>query len=825
MESRYNIIIIGAGIVGCSVAYHLAKKGVRNILVIEQDKFPEPGGSTSHASNFIFPIDHTEITSKLSDYGTKFYPQLIANGKPCYIQSGGIEVARSSARMLELKRKVGVGKSWGIPAEMISPNETYDLFPFINPKTIRGAMYSPTAGLVTRSVDAAQVMIEYVTETQAGHILPNTAVVDIDVVNGKVQGVETSAGYFACDSIVCTAGVWGPLIGEMAGCPIPLAPLVHQLVYTSPVKELSTYKERIEWPLLRDQDLSMYVRQENDFWEIGSYQHPALFTAPSDIPDPSEAQLSPTMRPFTPEHFEKPLADITELMPVLANAGFRFGFNGLLSVTPDGMQLAGPSSKVQGFWVAEAVWVKDGPGIGKIMAEWIVDGHPSIDTRLININRFTEHEVVSSHVLARASESFNKVYGIIHPREQWASSRNKRISPFRSQQAKLGGVFYETAGWERPQWYKANKALLSTYTVPDRKGWDKRWWDPIIGAEHQAVRHAAGLFDMTGFTKVDVRGSQALSFLEYLCVQKIDRPIGKIVYTALLSPNGGIEADLTITRLGEDHFRIITGAASGARDLAWFTSNLPDGGGVYLEDITSTYCAVGLWGPHARNILETVCSEDISNEAFPFGQAKSIVIGNIPALALRVSFVGELGWEIYTKTEFGSLLWDTLWHAGQSFGLTACGISGYLSSLRLEKGYRMWGTDLHTGFNPFQAGLLRDNSHPKPSRIKDTPFIGREPLLQAQENSQSSVLSCLLIQNTTTPIMGNEPILKNNILLGYVTSGDYGYTVAENIAYGYLPIEHATPGTRVNIQYLGTTLDAIVSEEPLFDPTMERLKS
>ena len=825
LPGKAEIIIIGGGIVGCSIAYHLASKKIKNVVLVEQDNWPEPGGSTSHASDFIFPIDHSELMANLSQYGVEFYSNLKFNGKPCYEMVGGIELARTENRLRELRRKVESGKSWGIDAELISVEEAQEAFPFLDKDPIRGAMWTPTAGVATRSTDAAQAMVQEAKRCGSLQLFDNTEVLDVIVEDNKVCGVHTSRGFIQSNLVISAAGVWGPLIGKMAGISIPLAPMHHQLVHTGNVPELEGAKSQIEWPVLRDQDRSMYVRQEFDTWEIGSYNHPPMITDANDIQPQDETKYSPTMMPFTPEHFEVAMASIIEVMPILEHAPFQFGFNGLLSVTADSMPVIGESPKVKGFWAAEAVWVKDGPGVGKMIAEWIVDGLPSLDIHEAEYSRFHEHTLQQSYVDARASENFQKIYGIVHPQEQWSEARKSRLSPFYQRQEDLEGAFFETAGWERPQWYRSNDRLIDKYEVPTRDEWGGMWWSQTIGAEHQAVRETVGMFDLTPFVKIDVEGPEALAYLDHMVVKNLSKPVGTVVYTPLVNSRGGIIADLTVLRLGENFFRIITGASTGMRDLSWFRKHQPTNERVRISDVTSKYCCIGVWGPNSRSLLQSLCNDDLSNDKFPFATVRQIHVGKIPALAVRISYVGELGWEIYVPTEDGLALWDSLWNAGQKFDVLAAGIGSYGSSLRLEKGYRLWGQDIHSGFNPFEAGLMNDQSSGNASLIKRADFIGRDSLLHSREQGVLKRLSCMTFDEPGVSVMGKEPIIDKKEVVGYVTSSDYGYTVGSGIAYGYLPLEYCEPGTSLMIDYLGKHHTVTVSREPLYDPENVKLLS
>ena len=380
------------------------------------------------------------------------------------------------------------------------------------------------------------------------------------------------------------------------------------------------------------------------------------------------------------------------------------------------------------------------------------------------------------------------------------------------------GSFFESAGWERPQWFTANENIIAEQTLPSRSGWEARQWSPIQAGEHRATRERAAMYDLTAFTKIEVSGPSALEFLQSITANQLDRPVGKVVYTAMLNRNAGIQCDLTLTRLARDRFLVLTGGASGTRDLAWMRSHAPDDGSVTISDVTSEYCGIGLWGPKAREVLQRVCHEDVSNRAFPYFASKQITIGAAPARALRVSYVGELGWEIYVPTEYGLNVWDALWEAGQAIGIVAAG-GGAFESLRLEKGYRLWGTDIHTEYNPYEAGLGWA------VKLNKGNFLGREALMRIREAGIERRLCCLTMSDPNQVVLGKEPILDGERVLGYVTSANVGYTVGRSIAYGYLPLEYSTSGTTVAIEYFGRRYEATVTDEPLYDPTHRRLRS
>ena len=461
----------------------------------------------------------------------------------------------------------------------------------------------------------------------------------------------------------------------------------HLYAVTTPLPELAGETEEIRQPLLRHQDESVYFRQVGESYGIGSYRHEPLLMDADDIPDHQEAPVAPAEMPFTPVHFDRAMAAAGELLPGLKGVGLTRKFNGVFSFTTDGFPILGESPQVPGFWSAQAVWITHAGGVGKAVAEWIVNGEPTTDLRECHIKRFHPHALSRPYVRARAAQQYREVYDIIHPRQQMDNPRNLRLTPFYTRQKELGGVFFENAGWERPQWYDANEGLLDSLTVTgeSRTGWEAREWSPTVAAEHVAARERVAMFDLTPFAKFEVTGPGALGALQRLASNQMNKPVGTITYTSMLTPGGGIKCDLTVTRLAENRFMVVTGGAMGLHDLAWIEAHLPDDGSVSVTDVSSGRCCIGLWGPRARDLLSRVCDDDVTDEGFPYMTAKPITIAEVPSLALRISYVGELGWEIYAPAEQGLRLWDVLWDAGQPLGVIAAG-GGAFDSLRLEKG-------------------------------------------------------------------------------------------------------------------------------------------
>ncbi len=816
MQSHARLVIIGAGIVGCSVAYHLAQRGWRDIVVVDQGPLFDTGGSTSHAPGLVFQTNPSKLMTTLAMDTVALYGGLELDGQPCWYGVGSLEVAYTEARWQDLHRKMGFAKSYGLESRCISPGEAHELVPLLDPGVIHGAYYVPSDG-IAKPVRAAEAMSRY-SQDHGATFYGNTTVTGIAVEADRVRAVETTAGCINAEMVLICAGIWGPRVGRMAGVSIPLLPVQHQYTRTAPVPALKGETREVVHPVVRHQDYAMYFRQEGECYGVGNYKHEPLPVEPDDILSHADAKRAPAMMDFTPEHFAVARQAGDELFPALRGLELTDAFNGMFSFTPDGLPILGEAPDVAGLWIAEAVWITHGGGVGNVVAEWMDTGVTSQDLREADYHRFSPHVHTPAYVKARGAQQYREVYDIIHPLQQMENPRNVRCSPFQPRLEALGAVFFESAGWERPQWFEANQTLISDESAPSRSGWEAQHWSPIQAGEHRATRERVAMYDLTAFMKLEVSGPGALAFLQSVSANQVDRPVGKVVYTAMLNQNGGIQCDLTLTRLARDRFLVLTGGASGTRDLAWLRKHAPTDGSVGINDVTSEFCGIGLWGPRARDVLERVCDDDVSNRAFPYFASKPITIGNAPARALRVSYVGELGWEIYVPTEYGLGVWDSLWEAGQPFGMIAGG-GGAFESLRLEKGYRLWGTDIQTEYNPYEAGLGWA------VKLNKGDFIGREALMRSREAGIERRLCCLTLDDPSHVVMGKEPILDGEQVLGYVTSANVGYTVGKSIAYGYLPVRYATTGTQVTVEYLGRLYAATVTDEPLYDPNHTKLRS
>ncbi|HUJ33625.1 MAG TPA: FAD-dependent oxidoreductase [Solirubrobacteraceae bacterium] len=833
--NNQRVVVIGAGIVGNSLAYHLTRLGVTDVTMIDKGPLPNPGGSTGHASNFIFPVDHSKEMTLLTLESMRQYKDL-----GVFIESGGIEIARTDERMQELTRRIVSAKSWGIePVELLTPAQVKDKVPYINEQLIIGGFFTPGAGVVD-SLRAGTIMRERAQEAGMT-VSANTEVLGIDVDKGRATRVRTTKGDFDADLILIACGAWSPRIARMAGASIPLTPMVHQMIDIGPAPRFADTTGMIEYPIVRDMDTNMYERQEGTGLEIGSYAHRPITLDAENIPSIEESALSPTELPFTQEDFDPQMEIALELMPEIVadeSVGVKYAINGVLSVTYDGMPLLGETPEVKGLWSAAAIWIKEGPGAGKTVAELIVHGESEIDVFESNIARAYPSQKTRTHIVARASEGFNKMYGIVHPGEQWASDRNVRLSPFHAQEKRLGAVFIEGAGWERPNWYESNAPLLEEYDdrITKREAeWDSRWWSPIINAEHLAMRDRAAMIDLTAFAIFDVIGSRALQTVQRVAMRQMDVEYGRVVYTPLLTPSGGFKQDLTIMRLADDVFRVVTGGAYGMSDKKWFADHLPDDGSAQIHDQTNAFATLGLWGPRARDILQSVTNDDVSHEGMPFARCKQIEIGPVTALASRISYVGDLGWELYVPIEQGARLWDIIAEAGRPHMIIPAGIGVYGTTGRLEKCYRAYGAELEGDFNVVEAGMAW-------GKVKDQDFVGKEAHLRHREEEPAAVMCTLTVDDHTSKsgvkryMLGHEPILTRagepltdrKGRRSYVTSAGSGPSLGKYILMGYLPPEHAVVGNELAVEYMGGRYPVTVvtsDSTPVFDPDNNRVRS
>ena len=829
-----RVVVIGAGIVGNSLVYHLARLGWSDIVQLDKGPLPNPGGSTGHASNFIFPVDHSREITDLTLDSMRQYKEM-----GVFTESGGYEVARTEERMEELRRRMSSARIWGIDAELVSPQHVVDKVPFLDPDRIVGAFWTPSVGVVD-SLRAGTIMRERALELGALTVVPTVEVIGLHVEQGEIRTVRTDGGDIHAETVVIGCGVWSPRIARMAGAHIPLTPAVHQMISVGPVPVLADQPGEISFPIIRDMDTFCYERQHGADMEVGSYAHRPLLHNPEDIPSIDQAKLSPTEMPFTAEDFDPQLEQAYELMPDLLGAEgaeIRYAINGLLSLTPDGSPVLGETPEVKGLWSAAAVWVKEGPGVGRAVAEWMTDGLPEIDLANSDIGRFYPHQRTREHIAARTSEAFNKTYGIVHPGEQYESDRNQRLAPMHQWQRDNGAVFFEAAGWERPFWYESNARLLEEYgdrVMPREHEWDARWWSPIINAEHLAMRDRAGIVDLSAFAIFDVVGQGAMDAVQAIVVAQSDVPIGRVIYTPVLDGRGGFRSDLTVMRLAHDRFRVVTGGAHGMVDRKWFADRMPKDGTASVVDLTSAYTTIGLWGPSARDILAELTRDDISADGFAFATCRELEIGSMSVLASRISYVGEFGWELHTSIEQGGRLWSMLHEAGEPHGAVPVGIGVYGTTGRIEKGYRAFGFELDSERSIVEAGMQRP-------KVKQADFVGREAYLKQRAEDPRTVLCTLAVDDHSSKsgvkryMLGGEPILTadgGTLTDGhghhpYVTTAGSAPSLGKHLLMAYLPPDQASVGKALAVSYMEELYPVTVlaaDATPVFDPTNDRIR-
>ena len=814
-----KVVIIGAGIVGAGLADELTERGWTDVTVVEQGKLWAAGGSSSHAPGLVFQTNGSKTLTEYAMYTVEKYLGLELDGQWCFNQVGGLEVATTPERLAELHRRHGFATSWGLEGRIIDPDECAAIWPLLDRDRVLGGYFVPTDG-ITKSVRAIEAMGRRAIERGA-RFVDGTTVTAIRADDGRVGGVLTDQGELPADIVVSCAGIWGPRIGAMVGMATPLQPLAHQYTRTTPLPALAAIaappdRENLR-PILRHQDRDLYFREHEDRLGVGAYSHRPLPIDPDSLLAPHEAAIMPSVLDFTPDDFAESWGWAQELVPALRGAQVESGINGVFSFTVDAFPLIGESRDVAGFWVSEAVWVTHSAGVARATAEWLVDGAPRGDIHESDVNRFEPHQQAPDHIRARGIQNFNEIYDILHPLQPMEAPRPLRTSPFYPREQELGAVFLEGTGWERPHWYEANAGLVERYRdrIPARDGWAARYWSPIAGAEALATRDGVAMYDMTSLTRIVVSGPGACAFLERMTTNRIDRPVGTVVYTLMLQEDGGIRSDLTIARLARDEFQI---GANSRLDLDWLRVHAPTDGSIQIDATTAGTCCIGLWGPKARDVAQALTKDDLSNEAFRYFGSRDTYLGHVPARMLRLSYVGELGWEIYTTADMGLKLWDTLWEAGREHGVIAGGRSAF-SSLRLEKGYRSWGTDMTTEHDPYEAGLAFA------VRPDKGDFVGRAAISGRSEASATRRLTCLTLDRTEDAVLGKEPIRVGGEVVGYVTSAGFGYTVGRSIAYGWLPASVAVPGTAVEIEWFGEQVPATVAPEPLFDAGMTRLRS
>ena len=859
LPSEAEVVIVGVGgIVGSMLAYWLSELGQKNIVGLEKSSvIPSDIASTAHASDFVYNTTHDKLGCWTTAFSRKFYED---NG--FFLKKGGLEICRKGddARWEELKRKVGSGKAFGTNVSLISASEAKEKFPLLEEESLMGAMWDPDAGLVIpRSQDVVSFAVEHAKDKGALKTFTDTPAIDFEVENGRVTGVHTDKGFIKADKVVIASGIWGPLMGKKAGVPVPLMPLEHPLLFFGPLPEAQGAEDFLVYPLLRDQGNSAYVRDtgrlHGGMLEWGFYEdkEPRLVD-PEDIGNPEKTMGSDSMRYLDLEEIAEPLEKAFETTPILNELGWdeRSSFNGLLSVTTDAGSLIGESPEVRGFWLCEAVWVKDGPGCARLCAELMVNGKTQVDMHSFDIARLYPEQKEREFVKSRAYENSQTIYTpAVHPREPYISEREKFVSPFYEREKELGGYFdNEVARWERAFAYESNREKLQDYLkdIPVRENeWDSRHVPyELANAEHLAMSESVGMINLSHFPIMDIEGPDAEKMLEYLSVAKVggNTPIGKVIYTNFLDEDGGVHADLTISRLGDTKYRVVTGGADGNRD--WVTlRNYRDDNNLDAEITIRTHdiATLGLWGPKAEDALGNfVDADEISLENFPFVTAKNLTLNlsggkTIDVWAARISYVGESGWEIYlnNNSDEGLALYDSLLEVG----VIPVGIETYANSRRLEKSFRLQGADLETEYNACEAAIQRP-------LVKEADFHGKAAHLKHREEDPCAILCTMTIDDLNVsgvtrypvgispiinPTTGEVPI-DNKGRRSYTTGMSYCPSIKEFVVMGYLPSELAKEGQKLAIEYFNEDGDGvypitvkIVGKGSLYDPENKKVRS
>lgn len=814
-----KVVIVGAGIVGTSLAEELTARGFTDVTVVDRGPLFTTGGSTSHAPGLVFQTNPSKTMSAFASYTVDKFSALEHPGGPVFNHVGGLEVATTADRWADLHRKAGWAQAWGIPGELLSPAECLRLHPLLDRQTILGGFHTTTDGLAS-AVRAAEAQAQRAI-ARGALFIPRSEVLGVVDRHGRVSGIRTDRGVIEADIVVCAAGFWGAQLARQVGLVLPLVPMAHQYARTGQVAPLvgrNSESDDASLPILRHQDGDLYFREHVDRLGIGYYGHQPMPVDVSTLLADTADEPMPSMLPFTEEDFAPAWRESVRLLPSLADSKVEEGFNGIFSFTPDGFSLLGEHRELGGFWVAEAVWVTHSAGVAKAIAEWIADGAPSVDVHECDLYRFEDFTRSPRFIEETCAQAFVEVYDIIHPHQFRSALRGLRTSPFHHRQRELGAYFYEGGGWERPAWFEANAELVPRLVaqgvaLPERDTWTARFWSPIAIAEAAWTRDHVALYDMTPLTRYEISGAGAAAFLQLLTSNDVDKSVGSVTYTLMLDETGGIRSDLTVARLGESRFQV---GANGPQDFDWLTRHLPPDGSVTLRDITGGTCCIGVWGPAARDLVQPLCRDDLSHKAFPYFRALQTYLEAIPATMLRVSYVGELGWEIYTEAGYGAALWDLLWTAGRDHEAIAAGRIAF-NSLRMEKGYRAWGTDMTAEHRPGDAGL--DFA----VRMSKADFVGKAALLAAVPRK---ILQSIVFDDPSAVVLGKEPVYFKDTqddCIGFVTSAGYSPTLGRTIAYAWLPADSA-PGDAVCVDHRGHRHTATVHRQAVVDPEMTRIR-
>jgi 4-methylaminobutanoate oxidase (formaldehyde-forming) len=814
LPDRARVVIVGGGVGGAAIAHHLAKLGERDVVLLDRNELTS--GSTFHSAGLVGQLRSSVSLTRMMMDSVELYRTLDCG----WVQCGGIRLACTPEREQEVLRQVAWAKTFGLPLELISPERARELFPLMDTDGVRCASYLPSDGYLDPSL-LTMALVEGAREGGC-RVFTHTRVTGIDVERGtggqpRVRGVQTQWGPIEAEVVVNAGGMFAAELGRLAGVRVPIVPFAHEYLVTQPFRERGVGGDREHLPTLRDPDLLIYFREEGGGLVMGGYERSsAPWALDEHLLDAIPADFNGRLLEEDWPRFEEIARNSSRRVPAMDEITVTRLINGPEAFTPDNEFCLG-ESEVRGFFVAAgfcAHGLAGAGGIGRVMAEWILAGEPTMDVWEMDIRRFGAHFRSPRYTLARAKEVYETYYDIRYPGHERQAGRPLRTSSAYPWHAEHGAAFGEKSGWERVNWYEENAAAGDESLRP--RGWAGMHWSPAIGAEHAATRERAALFDESSFAKLEIAGPGAADFLEALCDNRVAREVGAITYTQMLNSRGGIECDFTVTRVEEELFSIVTGTAFGNHDLSWIRRHAPQDGSVRCADVTARWACFALWGPRARDILAPLTDDALD---FPYMSMRELAVGDVPVRALRVTFVGELGWEIYCPTEYGAGLWRTLWQAGREHEMLAGGYRA-IDSLRLEKGYRVWAADITPDETPYEGGLGFCVK-------KDGGFLGAEALgvgSEAEPQKPRRRLRCVVLYDPRSVALGNEPVRCEDEVVGRVTSGGYGYTVERSIAYAYLPAELEL-GTRVEIDIFGEWVAGELTREPLLDPRGERVRA
>ncbi len=811
IPSHAQIIVIGGGIIGCSTAYHLAKDHKADVLLLEQGQLTS--GSTWHAAGLVGQLRSSASITQVLKYSVELYKNLKAETglETGWKMTGCLRLATNPDRWIEYQRLATTAKSFGLQMDLISPTEVKTMWPLLDTSDLIGASWLPTDGQASPS-DITQSLAKGA-RMHGAKIVEGIRVTGFVMTGKTITAVHTTQGSITCERVVNCGGQWARQIGAMAGINVPLQAVKHQYIITEKIPGIAP-----DLATIRDPDRRTYFKEEVGGLVMGGYEpNPQIWTQ-GDVPNDHAFRL------FDDDwdHFEQHMTQAIARIPALANAGVKQMINGAESFTPDGNFILGPAPECANMFVGagfNAFGIASGGGAGWVLADWVMKNEAPMDLWVVDIRRFAAMHKDRQWVANRTAEAYGKHYTVGFPHEEYTSGRPLITSPLYTRLQAHNAVFGSKLGWERPNWF----APKGTEPKDEYAMGRQNWFEPV-GNEHRHVRNHVGLFDQSSFAKYELRGPGAASALEHICANRVARDVGRLTYTQLLNTRGGIEADVTVARLADDHFTIVTGTGFRSHDAAWIAEHIPAGSDAKLTDVTEQFGTLSLMGPKARDVLQAVTATDMSNQNAPFGSVRTIQIAGHQINALRVTYVGELGWELHIPIKAIGDVFDALMTAGAKHQIAPIGYRA-LESLRLEKFYRAWGSDITANDTPYEAGLgwavkMKTN----------TLFLGREALEKRAPEPLKKRLACFTVEDPNAVLLGRETILRDGQQAGYLTSGGYGYTFEKPIGFGYIRNpKGVTPDYILNAKYqlvvAGETYAATVSLDPLYDPQSLKIKS